>query len=101
MLRSETTPAAAPCYRPAQKMAPTTGWSHRIDMGEVSYRIFRSHRGWTSYLHLQDPTQDPPSVQNRAWSDSRRKDFPGVGLLMSAKANSRVSLVLRSGPSPL
>src|ERR1700675_1086240 len=99
MLPSETTPAAAPCWRPIQKTEPTTASQPRRDMGEVSYRIFRSHRGWMSYLYLTDPTQSPPSVQNRAWSDSRRKNFLTVGLLTSAMAGSRVSLVLRWGLS--
>src|ERR1700724_2568285 len=66
-------------------------------MGEVNYRIFRIHCGWMSYRYLVDPTQNPPSVQNRASSDSRRKDLRGVGLLKLTMADSRVSRVLRSG----
>src|SRR5579864_3320695 len=101
MLHLETTPAAASCRCPTQKTEPTTGWSPRRDMGGVSYRILRIHRGWMSYRYLMDPTQSPSSVQNRASSDSRRKDLRGVGLLMSAMADSRVSHVLRSRPSLL
>jgi hypothetical protein len=73
----------------------------QINMGEVNYRIFRIHRGWMSYRYLVDPTHSPPSVQNRASSDSRRKDLRGVGLLRSTMADSRVSRVLRSGRSLL
>src|SRR5580692_5123923 len=96
MLRLETTPAAGSCRCPTQKTEPTTGSSPQTDMGEVGYRIFRVHCGWMSYRCLMDPTRSPPSVQNRASSDSRRKDLRGVGLLQSTMADSRVSRVLRS-----
>src|ERR1700691_2840922 len=97
MLPSETTPAAASSDRPTQKTEPTTGSSPQTNMAKVNYRILRIHCGWLSYRSLVDPTQTPPSVQNRASSDSRRKDLQGAALLKSTMADSRVSLVLRSG----
>jgi hypothetical protein len=82
-------------------LLPTTPSPPRTDRGEVNYRILLIQRGWMCYLHRMDPMQSPLSVQNRASSDSRRKDPRSVGLLMSAMADSRLSLVLRSGPSLL
>src|SRR5580692_1086891 len=97
MLASEMTPAAASSRHPTRKTEPTTGSSPQTNMGEVDYRIFRIHCGWMSYRYLVDPMRSPPSVQNRASLDSRRKDLRGVGLLKSTTADSRVSRMLRSG----
>src|ERR1700722_388861 len=94
---SETTPGAASWGRPTQETEATEGSAPQTNRGKVNYRIFRTHYGWMSYRYLVDPTQSQPSVQNRASSDSRRKDLRGVELLKSTMADSRVSRVLRSG----